>query len=139
LVDYVIVNNKSVYNITDRLGDGKLTSNEFQFKIIKVNTPGLNAKWFTYFAIEPQMMVINEGDTICFVGLNLNKDQYEFLKEFDNNATHNTSGNDLFNNDNIYDQLRIPTNLPTNIEPADKAAGYFFIYSISKISKVFNK
>jgi deoxycytidine triphosphate deaminase len=99
-----------------------------------VNTPGLVADGRVDIWVEPQLSVINEGDTICIVGLNFNKDQYEFLKEFDNN----TSSNNQFNSVNIYDQLKIPTNLPTNIEPADKAAGYFFVYSVSKISKVFN-
>jgi hypothetical protein len=100
-----------------------------------VNIPGLVANGRVYIWVEPQMSVINERDTICIVGLNFNKDQYEFLKEFDNNITSSNQ----FNNDNIYDQLKIPTNLPTNIEPADKAAGSFFVYSVSKISKVFNE
>jgi hypothetical protein len=129
---YVVVKNKSFYNITDQLGSGYLTSREFQYKTKKVNAPGLVADERVDIWVEPQMSVINEGDTICIVGLNFNKDQYEFLKEFDNN----TNGGDLFQN-NMYDQLKIPTNLPTNIEPADKAAGYFFIYSVSRISKVF--
>jgi hypothetical protein len=54
--------------------------------------------------------------------------------EFDNQ----TSSGDTFQ-DNLYDQLRIPYNLPTNIEPFDRAAGYFFIFSISRISKVFEE
>ena len=134
LFNYFIVKNKSFYTITDRLGSGELTSNELQFRTIKVNTPGSIAHWLAYSAIEPRDTKVNEGDTICIVGLNFNKDQYEFLKNYDNN----TNGGDLFQN-NMYDQLRIPTNLPTNIEPSDKAAGYFFIYSVSKISKVFIK
>jgi hypothetical protein len=134
LFNYFIVKNKSFYTITDRLGSGELTSNELQFRTIKVNTPGSIAHWLAYSAIEPRDTKVNEGDTICIVGLNFNKDQYEFLKNYDNN----TNGGDLFQN-NMYDQLRIPTNLPTNIEPADKAAGYFFVYSVSKISRVFNE
>ena len=132
---YVIVNNKSFITITDRLGSRELTRDELQYRTIKVNIPGLVANGRVYIWVEPQMSVINERDTICIVGLNFNKDQYEFLKEFDNNITSSNQ----FNNDNIYDQLKIPTNLPTNIEPADKAAGSFFVYSVSKISKVFNE
>ncbi len=132
---YVIVKNKSFYTITDELGSGYLTSREFQYKTKKVNTPGLVVNGRVDYWVEPQMSIINEGDTICIVGLNFNKDQYEFLKEFDNNTTSNNE----FNYNNIYDQLKIPTNLPTNIEPANKAAGYFFVYSVSKIIKVFNE
>ena len=134
MYNYFIVNSKTFYTLTDRLGGGDLTTNELEFRTIKVNTPGSIAHGLAYSAIFPRDTKVNEGDTICIVGLNFNKDQYEFLKEFDNNTT----SNNLFI-DNIYDQLKIPTNLPTNIEPADKAAGYFFIYSVSKISKVFNQ
>ena len=133
LFNYFIVNNKTFYTLTDRLGSGDLSKDELEYKTIKVNTPGSIAHGLAYSPIEPRDTRVNEGDTICIVGLNFNKDQYEFLKEFDNNTTSN---NPLI--DNIYDQLKLPTNLPTNIEPADKAAGYFFIYSVSKISKVFN-
>jgi hypothetical protein len=134
---YVIVKNKSFTSITDELGSGYLTSREFQYKTEKINTPGLVANGRVNYWVEPQMSVINEGDIICIFGLNFNKDQYEFLKKFDNNTT--ATSDNLFNIENIYDQLKIPTNLPTNIEPSDKAAGYFFIYSVSKISKVFIK
>jgi hypothetical protein len=134
LYDYFIVNSKDFYTLTDRLGTGELTRNELEFRTIKVNTPGSIAHGITYSSIEPRDTKVKEGDTICIVGLNFNKDQYEFLKEYDNNTTSN---NPFI--DNIYDQLKIPANLPTNIEPADKAAGYFFIYSVSKISKVFNE
>jgi hypothetical protein len=134
LYNYVIVNNKSFTTITDRLGGGDFTRYEYQYKTEKVSTPGLVANGRADYWVEPHQSVISEGDIICIVGLNFNKDQYEFLKEFDNNTTVG----DLFQN-NMYDQLKIPTNLPTNIEPADKAAGYFFIYSVSKISEVFNE
>ena len=133
LFDYVIVNNKSYVTLTDVLGSGGLIDKDI-LKTTKVNTPGLNAKGFTSFSLEPTWASVTTGDTITIVDFNFTQDQYEFLKEFDNN----TSSNDLFDNENIFDQLNIPANLPTNIEPSDKAAGYFFIYSISKISKVFN-
>jgi hypothetical protein len=132
---YVIVNNKSFTTITDRLGSGEFTKYEYRYKTKTVNTPGLVANGRVDYWVEPKMSIITEGDTICIVDLNFNKDQYEFLKEFDNN----TSSDGLFNDNNIYDRLKIPTNLPTNIEPANKAAGYFFVYSVSKISKVFKK
>ena len=134
LFNYFIVNNKTFYTLTDRLGSGELTSHELQFRTIKVNTPRSIAHGVAQAFIEPRDTKVYQGDTICIVGLNFNKVQYEFLKEFDNNTTSN---NPFI--DNLYDQLKIPTNLPTNIEPADKAAGYFFIYSVSKISKVFNE
>jgi len=134
-INKVIVNNKGIWTITSELGSGKLTRDELYYKTKKVNTPGSILHGIESVCIEPQMATVNKGDTIYIVGNNFNKDQFEFLKEFDNNTTSSNQ----FNNDNIYDQLKIPTNLPTNIEPADKAAGYFFIYSISKISKVFNE
>jgi hypothetical protein len=133
-LDKAIINNKGIWTITSDLGNGKLTRDELYYKTKKVNTPGSILHGIESFFIEPQMATVNKGDTIYIVGINFNKDQFEFLKEFDNN----TNNGDLFQN-NIYDQLKIPTNLPTNIEPADKAAGYFFIYSVSKISKVFNQ
>ena len=134
LFDYAIVNNKSYITLTDELGSGELI-NRYLLKTTKVNTPGLKANGSTYFSLEPTWANVTNGDTITIVDFNFNQDQYEFLKEFDNN----TSSNDQFNSKNIFDQLSIPANLPTNIEPSDKAAGYFFIYSISKISKVFNE
>jgi hypothetical protein len=134
LFDYAIVNNKSYMTLTDELGSGELI-NRYLLKTTKVNTPGLKANGSTYFSLEPTWANVTNGDTITIVDFNFNQDQYEFLKEFDNN----TSSNDQFNSKNIFDQLSIPANLPTNIEPSDKAAGYFFIYSISKISKVFNE
>ncbi len=134
LFDTLIVNNKGIFPLTDQFqfGAGMFTRDESGYKTEKVSTPGSAAQGWTGGAIE--RLKVNKGDTIRIVGLNFNKDQYEFLKEFDNNAT---SGNLI--EDNLYDQLRIPANLPTNIQPSDKAAGYFFIYSISRISKVFEE
>ncbi|MGA7159712.1 MAG: DUF4249 family protein [Bacteroidota bacterium] len=134
LFNYAIVNNKSYFTLTDELGGGELIDKSL-LKITKVNTPGLTANGFSYFSMEPTLVNVTKGDTITMVDFNFTQDQYEFLKEFDNN----TSSNDLFDSENIFDQLKIPANLPTNIEPSDKAAGYFFIYSISKISKVFTE
>jgi hypothetical protein len=129
---YPFINN--YYTITDRLGSGEFTRfDESWYKVPKVLYPDSIMNRYAYLALPPSD--VKNGDIINFLCFNLTNDQYEFLKEFDNN----TSSNEQFNNVNIYDQLKIPTNLPTNIEPADKAAGYFFIYSVSKISKVFNE
>jgi hypothetical protein len=130
LYNYVIVSNENLCALTSRLGSGELTT--YVYEVKKVSTPGLIANGAALLWIDPTMAKISEGDTICMVGLNFNKAQYEFLGEFDKNTT----SQDLIE-ENLYDQLRIPTNLPTNIQPSDKAAGYFFIYSISRISKVF--
>jgi len=136
--DYVynlaLVNNYIKYGtITDRLGTGEFTMHENNFKVPKVLNPGWFRNYWSYFSINSTTVV--KGDIISFICYNLTTAQYEFLEEFDNNTTNKNQ----FNNNNIYDQLKIPTNLPTNIEPADKAAGYFFIYSVSKINNVFNE
>jgi hypothetical protein len=133
LYDYAIVNNSDTLGtISDRFGSGYLTTEEWFYQAKKANVPGLTANARAAFWIEPPHYVVKKGDTICIVGLNFSKDQYEFLKAFDNNTT----GGDL-TQDNLYDQLRIPANLPTNIQPSDKAAGYFSIYSVSRITGVF--
>jgi hypothetical protein len=118
--------------LTNRLGTGAFTRDENQYKVPKVLDPCSFKNYWSYLSINSTVV---SGDNISFICLNLTKDQYSFLKIFDNT----TSRKDLFNSENIYDQLKVPTNLPTNIEPADKAAGYFFVYSISRISKVFNQ
>jgi hypothetical protein len=118
--------------IRDRLGTGVISRDENEYKVPKVLSPGSFRNYWSYLSINSTVV---KGDIISFFCYSLTAAQYEFLKEFDNN----TSSSDLFNSENIYDQLKIPTNLPTNIEPSDRAAGYFFIYSVSKISKVFNE
>jgi hypothetical protein len=133
LYDYVTVDNSDTLGtISGRLGTGSLTTEEWFYQVRKENVPGLTENGSAWFWIEPPHYVVDKGDTICIVGLNFNKDQYEFLKAFDNNTT----GGSLVQN-NLYDPLRIPANLPTNIQPSDKAAGYFFIYSVSRITGVF--
>ncbi len=130
---FTLVNNYIRYGtITDRLGSGEFARFESQYKVANVLSPDQTKKFSAYFSIKSSD--VKNGDTINFICYNLANDQYGFLKIFDNN----TAGNSQFNSKNIYDQLTVPTNLPTNIEPADKAAGYFFVYSVSKISKVFN-
>ena len=138
--DYVypseLLNNANADNgmttITNRLGTGEITREEINYKVPKVLNPGSFKKYGSYLSIGSTVV---KGDIISFICYNFTTDQFEFLEEFDNN----TSSNNQLNSGNIYDQLKIPTNLPTNVEPADKAAGYFFIYSVSKISKVFNE
>ena len=132
LYTYPVINSVALSSLSDDLGNGDLTKEEPHYRIMKVNSPGSVLHGWVASYIEPQMRSVADGDTITFVGLDFNKDQYEFLKEFDNSTP---SGNVI--QDNLYDQLTIPANLPTNIEPSDKAAGYFFIYSVSRISTVF--
>jgi hypothetical protein len=130
--DYVIVNSDSLNTIRNELGSADFLKSIL--KVSKVNNPSLTLSgWFAYY-IEPHMSKVSIGDTISLICLNFTAAQYEFLQEFNRQTS---SGNLLI--DNIYDPLKIPANLPTNIEPSDKAAGYFFVYSISKISKVFNE
>ena len=129
---FELLNNDSIGTITDRLGTGEIAGDKYYNWVVpKVLNPGSFVNYQSYMSINSTVV---KGDNITFICYNFTKAQFEFLKEFDNNTD---SGNPLI--DNIYDQLRIPTNLPTNIDPSDKAAGYFFIYSISKISKVFNQ
>ncbi len=135
--DYVYnvasVNNVIKYGtLSDRLGTGEINRFENEWKAPKVLNPGSYINRIGYYSIST---TVAKGDTISFMCFNFTNDQYSYLKIFDNN----TSSKDEFNSENIYDQLKIPTNLPTNIEPADQAAGYFFVYSISKIRNVFNK
>ena len=131
---FALVNNYISYGtITDRLGTGEINRSENQYKVPKVLNPDSVISREAYFSLHPTDG--KKGDIISFICYNFTNDQYSFLKIFDNN----TSSSNQFNIDNIYDQLKIPTNLPTNIEPANKAAGYFFVYSVSKISKVFNE
>ena len=129
---FLALNNDSLYTLTDILGSGQLTRDEYELKIPKVLNPDSSKNYRSYLSTTSAVV---QGDTISFICYNYTTAQFEFLKEFDNN----TSSDNQFNSENIFDQLNIPANLPTNIEPSDKAAGYFFIYSISKISKVFNE
>mgnify|MGYP001147172517 CR=1 FL=1 len=126
----ISLNNQVNYSITDRLGSGEFTRFEPEYKVPKVLNPDSVINYGSYLSITSDVV---EGDTISFSCLNFTQNQFEFLKEFDTN----TSG-DAFQ-DNMYDQLKIPVNVSTNIEPSDKAAGYFFVYSISTISKVFTE
>jgi len=126
---FELLNNDSIMTITDRLGTGEIAGSKYDWVVPKVFNPGSFKKNSSYLSITSTVV---KGDTITFICYNFTEAQFEFLKEFDNNTD---SGNPLI--DNIFDQLRIPKNLPTNIEPSNKTAGYFFIYSVSKISKVF--
>lgn len=129
---FEVLNNDSLATLTDRLGSGEITRFENEYKVPKVLDPGSFINHRSYLSINSTVV---PGDTIGFICYSFTAEQFEFLREFDNN----TSSDNQFNSENIYDQLTIPTNLPTNIEPSDKAAGYFFIYSVSKISKVFEE
>jgi hypothetical protein len=133
LYSFTLINNSTENGtVTKRLGTGEFARFESSYQQEKVLNPETTLSASAYYAISPSK--VKKGDTISFIGFNLTQKQYSFLKEFD----ANTSGDDPFM-DNIYDQLEIPSNISTNIEPSDKAAGYFFVYSVSKISKIFNE
>jgi hypothetical protein len=130
LYPFIMINNIADKTLTQRLGSGELNSFETDYKLPQVSSASNVRDWSSYVATYKKAII---GDVIGFVGYNFTKKQYSFLKEFDNNS----SGDILL--DNMYDQLNIPCNVSTNIEPSDKAAGYFFIYSISRKSIVLNE
>lgn len=127
----VLLNNQIEYGtITNRLGTGELTRFEKDYKVPKIVNPDSVLNYWSYLSINAQ---VENGDTISFFCSNFNIKQFKFLQQFDNN----TNGDPFL--DNMFDQLKIPANISTNIEPSNKAAGYFFIYSKSRISKVFHE
>jgi hypothetical protein len=128
---YTLLNNQSDYGtLSSRLGTGEISAFEREYKVPKVSYPDSFINYRSYLSINSEVL---KGDTITFICNNYTTNQFEFLQAFDNNAS-----GDLFM-DNFYDQLNVPSNLPTNIEPYNKAAGYFFVYSVSRINKVFNE
>lgn len=128
---FTLLNNYSDYGtITDRLGSGEINRFQREGIVPKVNYPDSVLCWRGYLSINTKVV---EGDTISFICYNFTQEQFEFLKQFDNNAN-----GDMFL-DNMYDQLKIPANVSTNIEPASKAAGYFFVYSVSRKSHIFKE
>ena len=131
LYRYMQLNNKSIATIKDRLGSGEI--NRFNWELPKVDKFGDTIIGSDFFHIDDKDDSVVDGDTLVYIGFNLGREHFEFLKEFDNNTTRTLS------EEFIWDQLKIPRNIPTNIHPNDKAAGYFFIYSVSKYSKVFRE
>lgn len=130
IFDYTILNNHPNRPIENRLGSGEINRFESHYKMPSITNPDSIVRWESGLSIESDVV---EGDTISYVCFNFTQKQFEFLKEFDNN----TNGDPFL--DNMFDQLKVPANVSTNIEPASKVAGYFFIYSISRISKVFKE
>jgi hypothetical protein len=124
-------NHKSFYSLTEMLGSGNV-SRDFDYPLPKVQHPDSSRRYSIGCCWSHSGLVA--GDTIMFLFRNYTREQCKFLKEFDNNTTRD----DWFM-DNFSDQLRIPSDVSTNIEPSDKAAGYFFIYSVSRISKIFEE
>jgi len=115
--------------LTKRLGSGDLTRDKY-YELPKIEHPDSAINWSSY---QSTTSTVIEGDTISFIIFNFTDSQFKFLQEFDNN----TNGDPFL--DNLFDELKVPSNLSTNIEPSDKAAGYFFIYSVSKIDSVFKE
>lgn len=128
---YVEVNNVSIGALQSRLGSGEIARFESEYKITKPQSPDSYTKVSSYCQIPEKDMVVSKGDLITFVCLNFPSEYFSFLKELDNNTS-----SDLFT-DNFYDQIKMPANVRTNIAPSSKAAGYFAVYSVSRISKVF--
>ena len=124
---YMQINDNAIYPISRRLGSGEFSRFERFFKIYKGEIPAESR--YQYFSLE--RYTVAKGDNLTFIGYNFTKSQYDFLKAFDNS----TDDNDHI--DYVYDKLKMPSNLPTNIEPSNKAAGYFLVYSISRISRVY--
>jgi hypothetical protein len=127
--NFTLINSKAQVTLSDELGTGEINAFVNDYYTPKVNIPGKYIRGSKY----QSAYNVVKGDTINFNCFNFTTDLYKFLAAFDNN----TNGDPIL--DNALDQLRIPTNVPTNISPSNKAAGYFFIYSVSKISKVFNE
>lgn len=126
---YLEVDKRAISPLSKRLGTGDLARFERENKIVKPKAPDEYKKLGTFLHIPEKDTVIPSGSLITFVCLNLNAEHFEFLKEFDNNTSYN------WLDDNFYDQIKMPKNIPTNITPSNKAAGYFSVYSISRISK----
>jgi hypothetical protein len=126
--NFMQVNNHEMGYIENRLGTGEFSAGKNEYRVNKENRLPYNRP--RYFYLEKDS--VSNGDTLTFIGYNFTDNQYDFLMNFDNNTNY---GDPFI--DNIMDQLNVPSNLATNIEPSDKAAGYFFVYSISKISNVF--
>ncbi|MDR1156659.1 MAG: DUF4249 domain-containing protein [Bacteroidales bacterium] len=132
--DYIytesLLNHRFVRPIPQRLGSGEIIRFANSSKVDKVANPGSvipgTADYYRGYSD------VKNGDTITFHCENFTRMQYTFLQALD----HQVSSGSLFQ-DNLYDPLKIPSNLPSNIEPSGKSAGYFLIYSISGISKIY--
>jgi hypothetical protein len=121
---YMMINDKELHPLSKRLGYGELKGS---MEPTKCNKEGSTNN--LYFSLDNEH--VEKGDRLTFIAYNFTEDQYKFLIAFDNN----TDGDPFI--DNIYDQLIIPSRLSSNIEPSNKAGGYFLVYSISRISKVY--
>jgi hypothetical protein len=119
------------YPLSERLGNGEMTRFANEGWIARVAHPDSVALGALSFYRRPGVQI---GDTITLFCENFTKAQYDFLMELDN---HVSSDNPTI--DHLYDALRIPGNLSTNIEPASKAAGYFLIYSVSSIDVIYRE
>jgi len=127
--NFMNINQNEMMPIENRLGSGEFSQGDNEYRIYNANNQSYNSPR-SFFLEEGEAKL---GDTLTFIGYNFTKEQYDFLIAFDNN----TEG-DIYQ-DNFMDKLNVPSNVPTNIVPGDKAAGFFLIYSISRISKVFNE
>lgn len=129
ILRYVEVGSKAIRPLSEWLGSGDIGRFESEFKTVKPDAAGVFKNSGAYYQIPENDTIIQEGALITFVCLNLTAEHFTFLKEFDNNSSYD------WLDDNLYDQIKMPKNLPTNLVPSNKAAGYFNVYSISRISK----
>lgn len=129
---YIEADNREIFNLSKRLGTGDLARFEREYQIVKPKTTDEYKKMSSFLHISEKDTLVTAGSLISFVCLNLNAEHFGFLKEFDNNTSYNLL------DDNFYDQIKMPKNIPTNITPSNKAAGFFAVYSISRISKKLN-
>ena len=131
------INNHGEYDMKYWLGNSKREIGLYILSLPKVNYPDSVKKEMILMylftnAFGAENPVTNADTLICNT-MNLMSGEFKFLSELNNNSNYDWLSS------NYYDQLKIPTNLPTNIEPSGKAAGYFFVYSMSRFSKVFKE
>lgn len=122
--DFISINGNEISPLSKKLGHGEL---KMAMSSIEQTTP--KQPHFLYFGSDNKFA--HPGDRVTYTAYNFTRKQYDFLLAFDNN----TNGDPFI--DNIFDQLTIPNRLGTNIEPSQKAGGYFMVYSISRISKEY--
>jgi hypothetical protein len=130
---YMQINNKGEYEINDWQVDNSVGA--YMSSVSEINNQDSIKKLNVLIYLFTTYNAVAKGDTLICNCMNLTKNDFTFLIQLSKNNSSSTNG---FKN-NFYDQLNIPVNLLTNIESNNKVAGYFFIYSVSKISKILNE
>jgi hypothetical protein len=131
------INNHGEYDMNYWLGNSSRAIGVDLVKLYKINNPDSTKKEMILLYLFTNAFgaenPVSNGDTLICNCMNLMNGEYKFLTQLSSNSNYDWLTN------NYYDQLKIPTNLPTNIEPFGKAVGYFFVYSISRFNKVFKE